>query len=128
MIWSVIVFLVTFWACQGRSLQEKRLMNKHLRVVAMPKHPFFVWKCPNDAEWTDEWKMDCPNGEDYMYSGILWDLLMFMKKAKNLSYTIIGIDDATWAGTCYDSNNCTGMIGRVNRREADLALGLFYNN
>ena len=53
---------------------------------------------------------------------------MFMKQAKNLSYTIIGIDDAMWAGTCYDSNNCTGMIGRVNRQEADFALGLFIVN
>ena len=29
---------------------------------------------------------------------------------------------------CYNSNNCTGMIGRVNRGEADFALGLYVMN
>ena len=61
-----------------------------------------------------------------MYGGILWELLMFMSQARNLSYTIMGIDDdAWWGGTCFDVNNCTGMIGRVNRHEADFALGLY---
>ena len=110
---------------QVMSLKDDRLSNKHLRVVAVPKRPFLLWKCPDDTTWTDEWKTDCPNGKEQIYSGILWELLMFMKQAKNLSYTIIGIDDATWAGTCYDSNNCTGMIGKVNRHEADFALGMF---
>ena len=49
---------------------------------------------------------------------------MFMKQARNLTYTIVGMDDAWWGGTCYDSNNCTGMVGSVNRHEADIALGL----
>ena len=63
-----------------------------------------------------------------MYNGILWELLMFMKQAKNLSYTLVDIDDAWWSGTCYESDNCTGMIGRVNRHEADFALGLLLRN
>ena len=102
---------------------EQGLANRHLKIVAVPWDPFLVWKCPNDTSWSYAWETDCPNGEDRMYNGILWDLLMIMRKKRNFSYTMMGIDDAWWGGTCYDSNNCTGMVGRVNRHEADIALG-----
>ena len=139
--------MVPYLACVVCSL--KSLSNKHLKVVVVPWNPFLVWKCPSYKEYTDWWgnlnntetyygnindtvyyaeipgTLGCPNGEDRMYSGILWEFLMFMKQARNLSYTIVGIDDAWWGGTCFDSNNCTGMIGRVNRHEADIALGLY---
>ena len=69
----------------------------------------------------------CPNGEDRMYGGIMWELLMFMKQARNLTYTIVAIDDAWWGGECFSSDNCTGMVGKVNRNEADIALGLYAN-
>lgn len=127
-IWWHFLLVVAYLVCQVWSLKGKGLSNKHLRVVAVPWLPFLGWKCPNDTTWTSNWVTECPNGEDQMYNGILWDFLMFMKQAKNVSYTIMGIDDAWWAGTCYDSNNCTGMIGRVNRHEADFALGLLLNN
>ena len=83
-----------------------------------------MWKCPRDKSWSVEWETDCPDGEARLYNGILWHLLMFMSQAKNLTYTMMGIDDDWWGGTCYDVNNCTGMVGRVNRQEADFALGL----
>ena len=118
-----LLIVVAYFGCEVWSLKEG-LSNRHLNVVAVPWIPFLSWKCPNDTTWTDAWEKDCPNGEARMYNGILWDLLMFMKQARNLSYTMIGIDDAWWGGTCYDSNNCTGMVGRVNRHEADIALGL----
>ena len=102
------------------------LSGSNLTIVAIPWKPFLLWKCPNDEDWTEDWVSDCPNGDDRMYSGILWELLMFMQRARNFSFTFIGnipSEEYLWGGTCYDANNCTGMIGRVNRHEADFALG-----
>ena len=107
------------------SRTDKGLSNKHLKVAAVPWRPFLLWKCPNDTKWDDKFleETDCPN--DIIYSGILWDLLMFIKQAKNVSFTLLGrVDDAYWAGTCNNGDNCTGMIGMVSRHEADFALGL----
>ena len=117
------ILVVALFGCGSWSKMENRLTNKHLKVVAVPWSPFFWWKCP--GEWRGDYVTKCPNGEDNEYSGIMWELLMFMSQARNLSYTIMGIDDAWWGGTCFDVNNCTGMIGRVNRHEADFALGLY---
>ena len=148
------LFVIAFLVCGVWSLKDNALSNKHLKVVAVPWKPFLVWKCPTHTDYVDWWKIDkdyvddwdaeevyyadthlgnsisgvkggCPNGEDRMYAGILWELLMFMKQARNLTYTIVAIDDAYWGGTCYDSDNCTGMVGSVNRHEADIALGLY---
>ena len=116
----IVATLLGYGSC---SQLEQGLANRHLKIVAVPWKPFLGWKCPNDTSWSDAWETDCPNGEDRMYNGILWDLLMIMRKKRNFSYTMMGIDDAWWGGTCYDSNNCTGMVGRVNRHEADIALG-----
>ena len=102
------------------SSKNGKLANRNIKVVAATWKPFLQENCPYEKQATV-----CSNGEDRIYNGIMWDLLMFMKQAKNLSYTMMGIDDAYWSGTCYDSDNCTGMIGRVNRHEADIALGLY---
>ena len=145
--------IVAYFGCSVFSIKTEGLANKHLKIVAVPWKPFLVWKCPHtefvdwwqiDKDYAKNWKMEdvyygdthlqklgienstqCPNGEDRMYGGILWEFLMFMKQAKNLTYTIVAIDDAWWGGTCHDTNNCTGMVGSVNRQEADIALGLY---
>ena len=49
---------------------------------------------------------------------------MIMKQAKNISFTLVGSSDGLWGGTCYSSNNCSGMIGMVNRKEVHMALGI----
>ena len=49
---------------------------------------------------------------------------MIMKQAKNISFTLVAPSDGLWGGTCYSSNNCSGMIGMVNRKEVDMALGI----
>ena len=116
---------VGLFGCVCSSDMQPGLANRHLRVVAVPWRPFLMWKCPRDKSWSVEWETDCPDGEARLYNGILWHLLMFMSQAKNLTYTMMGIDDDWWGGTCYEVNNCTGMVGRVNRKEADFALGLY---
>ena len=89
------------------------LANKDLKIVAEAWPPF-LWthNCPNDTTEISDWETGCANGEDKRYSGILWKLLLFMQQAKNLSYTMVESSDYdAWGGTCYDANNCTGMVG-----------------
>ena len=53
--------------------------------------------------------------------GILFDLINFMAKVDNFTFTLVEAGDV--CGRCYDRYNCTGMTGMVNRGEVDLALG-----
>ena len=53
---------------------------------------------------------------------------MIMRQAKNISFTVVGPSDGLWGGICYSSNNCSGMIGMVNRKEVDMALGTKLTN
>ena len=118
-----VVFVVAFFGRETWCSIKNGLSGKHLTIVAVPWKPFLIWKCPNDEDWTEDWETDCPNGDNRMYSGILWELLKFMQQARNFSFTFVGTGDYEWGGICYGANNCTGMIGTVNRREADFALG-----
>ena len=99
---------------------NQTLENKHLRVVAEPWKPFFIIYCPDGQEKV--LNIPCASNGDLKYGGALWDLLMFMKHGRNLTLTMLRAPDKAW-GVCYDRNNCTGMIGMVNRGEADLAIG-----
>ena len=56
------------------------------------------------------------------YGGITWELLLIVQRTRNISFTILESIDRTW-GNCHGKDNCTGMVGMVNRGEADLALG-----
>ena len=117
--------LFAFLGCCSWALNDQGLSNKHLKIVAVPWKPFLEWKCPDDPEsdWSSDWETDCPNGDDRLYQGILWELLMFMQQAKSFTFEFMSIDDDWWGGTCQDINNCTGIVGRVNRQEADIGLG-----
>ena len=117
-----ILIVIACLGCQILAEQDQGISNKNIRVVAVPVWaPFIDRTCSNTTNW--EWGYECPNGTDTIFYGILWDVLMMMKQHKNVTITMIDIEDGYWGGTCYDSNNCTGMIGTVNRKEADLALG-----
>ena len=120
LLWLIVVAL---FGCQILALQEQGMLNKNVRVVFLPWwEPFIYSTCSNNTNL--ELEDDCPNGTDTVYRGILWDLLMLLKQYKNVSYTLIDtIEDGYWGGTCYDSDNCTGMVGTVNKDQADFALG-----
>ena len=96
------------------------LENQHLRVVAEPWKPFFIIYCPDGLEKV--LNTPCKSSGDLTYGGALWDLLTFMKYGRNLTLSMLRAPDKAW-GVCYGRNNCTGMIGMVNRGEADLAVG-----
>ena len=61
------------------------------------------------------------NGKD-IYSGMTWESIESIKKATNCTFTVVRPPDGLW-GNCYDVNNCTGMIGLVQRKEVDFAIG-----
>ena len=117
--------LLAFKGCKSQALERQGLSNKHIKIVAVPWSPFLEWKCGEEPDffWSDAMFTDCPNGVERLYRGILWELLRFMQQGENFTFELMSVDDALWGGTCYDNNNCTGMVGRVNRREADIGLG-----
>ena len=85
------------------------MRNKHLTIEGEYWFPFLIYDF-------DE------NGTAINYSGIMWDLLLFMQAARNFTFTMVSEADYVW-GWCYAPYNCTGMIGMVNRSEVDFALG-----
>ena len=98
---------------------ERALSNKNLLVAADAWPPFFIVYCSNGKE--KGWSEKCPGG-NMSYGGITWELLLIVQRTRNISFTILESIDRTW-GNCHGKDNCTGMVGMVNRGEADLALG-----
>ena len=85
------------------------LRNQHLTIEGELWPPFLTYDF-------DE------SGNPINYGGAMWDLLLFMQRARNFTFTLVSEADYDW-GTCYAVDNCTGMIGMVNRKEVDFAIG-----
>ena len=92
----------------SKTLNES-LRNKHLIIEGEYWPPFFMFDRDED-------------GIAMNHRGAMWDLLLFMQRARNLTFTLVAEADGDW-GTCYAVDNCTGMIGMVNRKEVDFAIG-----
>ena len=110
-----------------RAEGQKSLSNKHLRVAAIPIGSFMSFYCNGKMvteDWNDPTINYCTDKEDETYGGILWEFLKFIKMARNVTFSIVTLPKQNF-GFCHGTNNCTGMIGMVNRREVDLALGAF---
>ena len=125
MHWLLVMICHSY---QTYSMEHEGLSNKHLKVAAGPWRPFLMWKCPNHTKWSgwgSEFEKECPNKEDKLFSGVLWELLSFMQQARNCTFSLVKSVDSLWGGECYNSNNCTGMIGMANRKEVDFALGKY---
>ena len=110
-------YLITILAlCSGKVAFSKRvdegLRNKHLTIVANYFEPYFAF----DWHINDKGEYDSSN-----YRGIMWELLMFMQRARNFTFTLVYPPDNTW-GVCQAIKNCTGMLGMVNRGYADATL------
>ena len=73
----------------------------------MPYPPFLVIETDNNGA---------------KYSGMIWDLIELIQETRNCTFEVMIPTDLRW-GNCYGINNCTGMIGMVNRKEVDFALG-----
>ena len=103
------IFFVGYLGCNVSSKRQMTLHNKHLKMGAVMFPPFLV-KSKDD------------NGQE-SYRGLLWDLVEYVQKARNCTFTVVIPPDGLW-GNCYGNNNCTGMIGLVNRSEVDFAIGI----
>ena len=113
---------------QIRAEGQKSLLNKHLKVAAIPINPYMVIYC-NGKKVTENRKDRtynyCTDKENETYGGILWEFLKFIKHARNVTFSIVTLPKIEF-GFCYGTSNCTGMIGMVNRREVDFALGALH--
>ena len=103
--------------CSGKVVFSKKvnegLRNKHLTIIGEGWAPYLTY----------DWHKNDKGGYEFSnYRGIMWELILFMQKAKNFTITMAIPPDGEW-GICHAQNNCTGMVGTVNRREVDLALG-----
>ena len=118
-----ITMLLFFHSSQVSS-SFSSLKNRHLTVAGEYWAPFFMWKCPG---YGYNWETDCPN-ERTGYAGVLWELLLFMQHATNFTFTLVHLEphSSEW-GKCFTINNCTGMVGMVNRKEVDFAIGRLRN-
>ena len=97
---------------------SETLHNKHLKVAVLPYgYPNILWSCPVGGL---DWEVDCPH--ERRYSGYMWDILLFMQRARSFTFTIVASKNDT-GGMCHGVNNCTGLIGLVNRGKVDIALG-----
>ena len=94
--------------------------DKELKVAGESWPPYWIIYCPDGTE--KQFLQDCATIGDMSYGGVMWELLLLMQRAKNVTFTHMIPPDLSW-GNCYSKNNCTGMIGMVNRGEVDFAIG-----
>ena len=124
MFLTYFLSMVSILANVGLQAEAKRrnvLQDKHLKVAAVHYYPNIIFYC-NEKEM--DRADDCPDKDNMTYGGVLWEFLDMIKRARNVTFSILAPPTQTW-GYCYSKNNCTGMIGMVNRREVDFALGIF---
>ena len=104
-----MLFFTICYDFQVSASIQLTLSNRSLILAFEPWPPFLV-------ETKDETGMST-------YSGVVGDILEYIKEARNCTFTPVRSPDRLW-GDCFGMNNCTGMLGQVNRREADIAIGL----
>ena len=104
---GVVILALTFGTNVSASKQEK-LTNKHLVIAAEPWPPYVVMTKNGNGE--------------VEAGGFYWDYVKFWLNARNCTYTLM-ISPYGTRGHCTMPNNCSGLIGMVNRNEVDFAIG-----
>ena len=99
---------------------ENHFLTGHLKVAASPWKPFIIFYCNGQELGARE---KCPEQGNVTYAGAMWELLRLIELSRNVTFSILRPWPAN-LGTCFGVNNCTGMIGMVNRREVDFAIGM----
>ena len=116
-LWLLFLCLKLF--SKTAAIHHNSLQNRQLKVAAEPWRPFFVIYCDKtELAWDEK----CPEKGKLTYGGALWDLLKFIQQARNVTFLLMRGPSYEW-GVCYGKNNCTGMIGMVDRKEVDFAIG-----
>ena len=117
MNWPMRRYLIFFigcslvWPLHASSHEQITMHNKHFKIGAVHRPPVAV--ITKDK-----------NGQNII-GGLLGKSLEFFSKARNCTFEVVIPDDDTF-GNCIKKSNCTGMIGLVNRNEADFAIGMNY--
>ena len=103
-------FWIVMAAIYGQVLSSRQEMmtNKHLRITHVPWPPFLTVKENVDGSVS--------------LQGPIGEAIMFWQKARNFTFTLVRPPDGLW-GYCPEPNNCSGMIGQVDRKEVDFAIG-----
>ena len=104
---SIVILALIFWRDALASKQEK-MTNKHLVIAATSWPPFI--------------ELTKGNGGKIQVKGIIWEYVKFWLHARNFTYNVVEPEEWGW---CLEPNNCTGLLGMVNRREADVAIGKY---
>ena len=104
------IFLTACFVYEVLASQQLTMSNKNLVVAVEPWPPIAIVEHEHK------------NGTK-TYSGMLWEIMEYIKEARNCTYKVVRSPDGLW-GHCYGLNNCTGMLGQVNKNEVDFALGL----
>ena len=116
-----VIFCGQLASCNTNKKKEGGLRNKHIVVNGEYWSPMLTFDYTEDGNKTN-------------YGGIMYDLLLFMQRARGFTFDIISDADYTW-GLCYEPYElrfnetyweCDGMIGMVNRSEIDIALGEYH--
>ena len=103
------VFLVFIMGHQVSSIAQEKMTDRHFTIAAGPSPPFLIVK-------------RLPGGQEIL-SGQIGDAINFWHYARNFSYTLVKSKDGQY-GNCVRPNNCSGIVGMVQRNEVDFAIGL----
>ena len=109
---SCVIFLIGCSVGQASSKEQMTMHNRHFKIGAVPRPPLTI--ISRDK-----------NGQDVI-GGLLGKFFEYLKNARNCTFEVVIPDDGLW-GNCYGKNNCSGMIGLVNRNEVHFAIGNFEN-
>ena len=109
--------IVLFISCLGQQVSTTRqisLANRHFKIGAHAWPPLLVVEKNHRGE--------------NVITGPIADYLIYIKQARNCSFTIVTPSDrklkSSW-GHCNGPNNCTGLVGMVARNEVDFAINPF---
>ena len=109
MIWQMFVMILSGYTLSlAFAIEQMTIHNRHLKVGIVPRAPIIAVSKDN-------------NGQD-VFGGMLGKMIDYFKIARNCTFQVMIPDDGLW-GNC-NEENCTGMIGLVNRSEVDFAFGM----
>ena len=109
-ILSTSLLSITHVGAQKEEDMNVGLANRNLLVVA--------------EEWSPYWTIKENSDGSYEYGGVLYELLLFMQRARNFTFDVVRPEDGSWGdGGCTSPNETVGMMGMAARKEVDLAIG-----
>ena len=115
----IFCILLLTLAAEVPATGKKHFLTGHLKVAVNLPSAFIQFYC--NGKMLVNGESTCPEYGIMTYAGALGELLRLIEFKRNVTFSIVPTE--SW-GFCYGVNNCTGMIGMVNRREVDFALGM----